>query len=63
MAIRPAVATLFMTAAVWYLRGTFLLIPIVAGIVVYGILLIVLGGITAEDRAYFRQLFDFKPAA
>ncbi len=63
MAIRPAVATLFMTAAVWYLRGAFLLIPMVAGIVVYGILLIVLGGITAEDRAYFRQLFDFKPAA
>ena len=60
--VRPAIATVIMSVVVWYLRDTFLLIPIVTGIVVYGILMVVMGGVTEEDRAYLRQLFDFKPA-
>jgi O-antigen/teichoic acid export membrane protein len=59
MVVRPAIATVIMTGVVWYLRDSFLLIPIVAGILVYGALLILLGGLDEEDRAYFRLLFNF----
>jgi O-antigen/teichoic acid export membrane protein len=59
MIVRPAVATLVMTGVVWYLRDTFLLIPIIAGIIVYGIVLVLLGGVDKEDRDYFRLLFNF----
>ena len=62
MVVRPAIATAVMSVVVWYLRDSFLLIPIIAGIVVYGVLIILMGGVTEEDRAYFRQLFDFRPA-
>lgn len=59
MVVRPAIATLIMAAVVWYLRDTFLLVPIAAGVIVYGILLVLLGGVSEEDRAYFRLLFNF----
>jgi O-antigen/teichoic acid export membrane protein len=59
MVVRPAIATLVMSGIVWYLKDSFLLIPIAAGIVVYGVVLILLGGVSEEDRAYFRLLFNF----
>lgn len=60
--IRPALAAGIMSVVVWYLRDSFLLIPVAAGMVTYGIFLILFGGLTDEDRSYFRKLFDFKPA-
>jgi O-antigen/teichoic acid export membrane protein len=63
LAVRPAIATAIMAVVVWYLRDSFLLIPIITGIVVYGVLIVLLGGVTEEDRSYLRQLFDYKPAA
>ena len=61
LVIRPLLATVGMAIAVWWLRDGSLIISTMAGIVVYGILIIVLGGVTEEDRAYFRQLWVFKP--
>jgi O-antigen/teichoic acid export membrane protein len=59
LVVRPAIAALAMSGVVWYLQDSFLLIPIAAGIVVYGVVLILLGGVSEEDRAYFRLLFNF----
>jgi len=61
LVVRPALATIGMAIAVWWLRDSSLIISTMAGIVVYGILIVVLGGVTEEDRAYFRQLWIFKP--
>lgn len=59
-AIRPLIATIVMTAVIWPLRDTFILIPAVVGMVVYGILILLMGVVTAEDRVYLRQIFSHK---
>lgn len=60
--VHPGVilATMVMAAAVWPLRSLPLLVPIVAGVVVYGAANILLGVFTVEDRYYLRQLFQAK---
>jgi len=52
------IATLVMAAAVWPLREFPLPIPILAGIIVYGVASILLGVVTVEDRYYLRQLLQ-----
>jgi O-antigen/teichoic acid export membrane protein len=61
LVIRPVLAAVGMSLVVWYLQDSSLLISIPAGIVVYGILIVLLGGVSEEDKAYFRQLWVFKP--
>jgi O-antigen/teichoic acid export membrane protein len=58
--VHPGVilATIVMAVAVWLLRDLPLLIPVVAGVVVYATANILLGVFTVEDRYYLRQLFQ-----
>jgi O-antigen/teichoic acid export membrane protein len=54
---RPILATLGMSAVVWVLRGQFVLLTILAGVISYGVILWLVGGITQEDLAMFRSAF------
>jgi O-antigen/teichoic acid export membrane protein len=54
---RPILATLGMSAVVWVLRGQFVLLTILAGMISYGVILWLVGGITQEDLAMFRSAF------
>lgn len=60
LAIKPMIATVVMTLVVWFLRDTFLLLPIAAGALVYVGLIVLLRTFTAEDRSYLRQLVNVK---
>ncbi|MBA2449022.1 MAG: oligosaccharide flippase family protein, partial [Chloroflexi bacterium] len=56
LAWRPAVAALAMAGPVWLLSGWSALLAIPSGAVVYGAVLLVLGGLDAADRATLRGL-------
>ena len=56
--IRPGVATIIMVATVWELRGDGLLLPVLAGVAVYGAAAFILRIVPAEDWAYWRRLFQ-----
>lgn len=59
-AIRPLIATVVMSGVIWPLREMFILIPVVVGVLVYALLILLLGVVTAEDRIYLRQIFSHK---
>ena len=58
--IRPLIATVVMTGVIWPLRDVFILVPVVVGMLVYALLIVLLGVVTAEDRVYLRQIFSHK---
>lgn len=61
-ALRLALATLIMAAAVWPIRDMFFVIPVLVGALVYGVAIVLLGAVTAEDRYYLQQLFRARVA-
>ncbi len=56
VAVRGLIAGLAMAATAWWLRDQFLLIPIAAAAVVYGLALLVLRAAPAEEVRYVRDL-------
>jgi O-antigen/teichoic acid export membrane protein len=56
--IKPGLATLIMSGAVWFTRGGPILLPIGVGILVYFLALWSLGGITPEDVAIARNVWS-----
>lgn len=61
-AVRPILATIIMSAAVYPLRHFFLPLPVAVGALVYAAAIAGLGVVSAEDRALFSRLF-LRPGA
>lgn len=51
---QPLIASSIMGVAVWYLRGQFLAVPVIAGAVVYGVVLLALGYFKRDDIKYLK---------
>jgi O-antigen/teichoic acid export membrane protein len=52
---RPLLATALMALAVWPLRGWPLVVPVVAGVVVYVVAALLLNIVPRQDRVYWRE--------
>lgn len=60
LAFKPAIATLVMVLVVWFLRDSFVILPVIIGVVVYMGMILLLGVFTAEDRLYLRRLMNLR---
>lgn len=60
---RPLLASVVMAAVMWLLRDVWFVWQLLAGLGAFSVAIVLLGGITAEDRWYLRRLFSVKPRA